>query len=158
MARGVCHRRFLWEMEMEMGIDSSFPTGHHDHVGGRDSFVIVLAWPMVIDRGQLGGHSFFFLDDGESWSFVGGVRLRFLKKETLCLSFLGGWPCLGGDMLGESRRRGLCEGDFDCFFSHAPIFLFCCRIPSPSAACWGMYSLRHCSTSPKAMRLMRRIC
>lgn len=29
---------------------------------------------------------------------------------------------------------------------------------SPSVACWDMCSLRHCSTSPKAMRLMRRIC
>lgn len=29
---------------------------------------------------------------------------------------------------------------------------------SPLVACWGMCSLRHCSTSPKAMRLMHRIC
>lgn len=29
---------------------------------------------------------------------------------------------------------------------------------SPSVACWGMCSLRHCSTSLKAMRLMHRIC
>ncbi len=26
------------------------------------------------------------------------------------------------------------------------------------AACWGMCSLRHCSTLQKAMHLMRRIC
>ncbi|MGC6745553.1 hypothetical protein ACP0HM_18770 [Escherichia coli] len=31
-------------------------------------------------------------------------------------------------------------------------------LPSPLVACWGMCSLRHCSTSPKAMRLMHRIC
>ena len=46
--------------------------------------------------------------------------MRFLKKETLHFSFVGGRPRFGGDVLGEYRRRDLRGGDLDCFCSPGP--------------------------------------
>ena len=90
------------------GSDGFFLVGRHYLIEGRGSTLVASIW--VILLWSYLHVLFVFLESGEYLSFLGDARSSFLQKETSGLSFLGGRPPWGGDML-ESYVVGVFEGE-----------------------------------------------